>query len=180
MKEIVKPQVPPEPAGLLPPGFFDKPMFDTPFFRHFTDEMDRFFGEFGLKARMLPTRVLARQSVWVPDIEVLTEGEKYIVRADLPGIKPEEVTVETTEDYLILKGERKRLEEERKEGYYRSERVYGNFERLIPLPEGAIWDGAKAVFANGVLEITVPIPPPVSRKPKAIKVETVQKEVAKP
>ena len=43
------------------------------------------YGEFGLKARMLPTRVLARQSVWVPDVEVLTEGDRYIIRADLPA-----------------------------------------------------------------------------------------------
>ena len=173
MKDIAKtPEKPIEPVGLLPAGFFDRPTFDTPFFRQFADEMDRFFGDVGLKARMLPARVLARQGVWLPEIEVITEGERLIVRADLPGVKPDDVKVEVTEDQIVLKGERKKIEEEKKEGYYRSERVYGAFERAIPLPEGAIYDGAKAVFPNGVLEVTVPIPPPLTRKPKAIAIET--------
>jgi HSP20 family protein len=178
MKEITT-RKPVEPAGLLPAGFFDKPMFDAPFFKELADEMDRFFGEFGLKARMLPTRVLARQAVWVPEIEVQTEGDRLMVRADLPGLKPEDVHVEVTEDLLVIKGERKRIGEEKKEGFYRSERVYGAFERAVPLPEGAIHEDARAVFANGVLEVTVPIPPPVSRTPKAIKVETDQKVLSK-
>ncbi len=173
MKDIAKtPERPIEPVGLLPAGFFDRPMFDTPFLRQFTDEMDRFFADVGLKARMLPARVLARQGVWMPEIEVLTEGERLIVRADLPGIRPEDVKVEVTEEQLVIKGERKRVEEEKKEGYYRSERVYGAFERVIPLPEGAIYDGAKAAFTNGVLEVTVPVPPAVTKSPKAIKIET--------
>ena len=176
MKEMVKsPEKPAEPAGLLPVGFFDRPMFDTPFFRHFNDEMDCFFNEFGLRARLLPSRILARHDVWVPDLEVLTEGDRLVVRADLPGIRPEDVKVEVTEDTLVLKGERKRIEEEKKEGYYRSERAYGTFERILPLPEGAITDGAKATFVNGVLEVKIPIPPHTTKQPRPIKVEVASK-----
>jgi HSP20 family protein len=176
MKDMVKsPDTPVEPARLLPVGFLDRPTFDTPFFRHFNDEMDRFFNDFGFRTRPLPSRMFARHDVWVPDLEVLTEGDRLIVRADLPGIKPENVTVEVTDETLVVKGERKRVEEEKKEGYYRSERAYGAFERTLPLPEGAIIDGAKATFVNGVLEVKIPIPPHTAKPPRPVKVEVASK-----
>jgi HSP20 family protein len=59
---------------------------------------------------------------------------------------------------LTLSGERREEKEERREGFYRSERTYGSFYRRIPLPEGAKTENAAATFQNGVLEITVPAP----------------------
>jgi HSP20 family protein len=57
---------------------------------------------------------------------------------------------------VTLRGERKQETEEKKEGYYRAERTYGTFYRVLPLPEGAKVDEAKAVIRDGVLEITMP------------------------
>jgi HSP20 family protein len=74
-------------------------------------------------------------------------------------LKREDVTVDLTDDSVCIQGERKQEREEEREGYYRSERSYGSFCRVIPLPEGAMTDQAKANFKDGVLEITMPAPP---------------------
>jgi HSP20 family protein len=88
---------------------------------------------------------------------MLTKNNELIVRADVPGLKKEDITIEVTEDALILKGERKHEKEEKREGFYRTERVYGSFYRTLPLPEGVKTENAKAVVHDGVLEITLPI-----------------------
>ena len=69
------------------------------------------------------------------------------------------MTVEINDDSVSIQGERKREHEEEREGYYRTERSYGSFYRVVPLPEGAITEQAKASFKDGVLEITMPAPP---------------------
>ena len=74
-------------------------------------------------------------------------------------MKRDEVSVDITDDAVTIQGERKREKEEEREGYYRSERSYGSFCRVVPLPEGAITEQAKATFKDGVLEIAMPAPP---------------------
>ena len=64
------------------------------------------------------------QVAWVPQLEVLTKNEEFIVRADLPGIKRDEIKVELANDLLTISGERKEEKEEKQEGFYRSERTY--------------------------------------------------------
>jgi HSP20 family protein len=76
---------------------------------------------------------------------------------DLPGIKKEEVNIEVSDVGLTISGERKREKEEKKGEYLRSERVYGAFSRTIPLPDFAKLDEVKAVFVDGVLDLTVPL-----------------------
>ena len=93
------------------------------------------------------------------DIDVVQKNDQPLIKADLPGLKREDVTVEITDDAVILQGERKHDEEEEREGFYRSERSYGSFYRVIPLPTGAITEQAQATFKDGVLEITIPAPP---------------------
>jgi HSP20 family protein len=70
----------------------------------------------------------------------------------------DDVKVEVTDDAVTISGERKSEHEEKREGYYRSERSYGSFYRQIPLPEGVDADDANATFRNGVLEITMQAP----------------------
>jgi HSP20 family protein len=95
---------------------------------------------------------------WMPQIEVLQNNGQFKVRADLPGVTKDDVRVEITDNFLTISGERKEEKEEKREGFYRSERNYGSFYRQIPLPEGAMTENAAATFNNGVLEITVPAP----------------------
>lgn len=122
--------------------------------RQFTDEMDRFFKQ---GARLAPDVEL-----WQPAIEVKEKEGKLTVTAELPGIKQQDVKVSVTDNVLTLEGERKQEKEEKREGYYHSERSYGKFSRSIRLPEGASVDQAAAQFNNGVLEISFPVP---QRKP---------------
>ncbi len=138
-----------EPSSWLSPSEF----FSNPFsvMRRFSEEMDRTFGRFF-------NRETGGESFWSPAIEVSESDGQLKVHAELPGLKPEDVRVEVTEDQLVIQGERKYEHEEKKKGLYRSERSYGQFYRAIPLPEGANTEQAKAQFNNGVLEITLPVP----------------------
>jgi HSP20 family molecular chaperone IbpA len=114
-----------------------------------------------------PARTAGRAStsLWAPQLETFQRGDQFVVRADLPGLKKEDVNIEVTDDVLTIQGERRDEREEDREGYYRSERSYGSFYRVVPLPEGAISESAKAAFKDGVLEITVQAPPhEVSRR----------------
>ena len=126
------------------------------------DEMDRMFEDFGFAGRggwMTPQSGRAGARMWAPDVEVFQKNNELTVRADLPGLKRDEISVEITDDALTIEGERKHEHEEQREGIYRTERSYGSFRRVIPLPEGAMGDQAKANFKDGVLEITMPAPP---------------------
>ena len=96
---------------------------------------------------------------WAPDIEMSHRNNELVVRADLPGLKKDDVKVDVREDGITIEGERQHEQESERSGFYRSERSYGSFYRTIPLPEGVMVDQAKASFTDGVLEITMPAPP---------------------
>jgi len=117
--------------------------------RRFTEEMDRMFQGAGHRREEV--------ALWAPTVEVSERDGKLEIVADLPGLKESDVKVEVTDDGLVIQGERKREHEEKGEGYYRSERSYGQFYRLIPLPEGANPDQAHAEFRNGELRINIPV-----------------------
>jgi HSP20 family protein len=135
------------------------------YMRRFNEELDQLFTDFGFgRALMTPffERPLMRRiwtegskAGWSPQIEVSEKKGKLCVRADLPGIKKDDVKIEVTDEVLTLRGERKEEKEEKKEGYFRSERSYGHFVRVVPLPEGTKTDTAAATFKDGVLEITM-------------------------
>jgi HSP20 family protein len=128
--------------------------------QRFADEVDRMFDDFGFGRRWpIPTWRETGIEAWAPDVEVLQKNNELTIRADLPGLTKDEVSVDVTDDTLTIHGERKREHQEEREGYYRSERSYGSFYRVVPLPEGAMSDQAKATFRDGVLEITMPAPP---------------------
>ena len=131
--------------------------------RQLTSELDKVFDEWPTFRWPASTATLASEEAWSPTIEVFEENNRLITRVDLPGVKKEDVTVEVTDGYLTLSGERKRESEEKKDNFYRSERVYGSFRRTVPLPAGVKQDDVKASFADGVLDVTVPLP----AKPKA-------------
>jgi HSP20 family protein len=108
---------------------------------------------------------------WVPAIEVTERDGNLVVRAELPGVKPENVRVEARDGALIIEGESRCEREEDVGGIHRSERRYGRFFRSIPLPEGAKVDQARASLENGVLEITVPVQQQQSSNQRQIPVQ---------
>lgn len=121
------------------------------------DEMDRLFETLPIGRRIPATRFA---TPWIPALEVYERDGNLHIKTDLPGMKKEEVVVEVTAEGIIIKGERKSelTEEKEEEGYFRTERAYGEFYRFVPLPEGALLDKIDAMFKDGVLELTVPVP----------------------
>jgi HSP20 family protein len=135
------------------------------FMRTFAEDMERLFDDFqGVRVGSLfgreffPFTKEFEHVDWVPKVEVLKHDGDLTVRADLPGLKKDDVKVELTDEALTISGERKEEKEEKREGYYRSERSYGSFYRCIPLPEGVKTDTAKAEFRDGVLVVTMQAP----------------------
>lgn len=124
--------------------------------RRFTEDIDRAFSTF---AGNLGREGHSDHEVnWMPAVEVQQSGNNLVIHADLPGLSENDVKIEATDEGLIIEGERKREPTSEEGGWHRSERVYGRFYRLIPLPEGAKVDEAKASFSNGVLEVAIPVP----------------------
>jgi HSP20 family protein len=127
--------------------------FGFPLFQRLSRELDDLFDTFAVERQFTgPVNTM-----WTPDVEVFTKNNEVVVRADVPGLKKEDITIELTDEAIVLKGERKQEKEEKRDGYYQTERFYGSFYRALPLPEGVKIENAKAVVHDGVLEITVPM-----------------------
>ena len=133
----------------------------------FTDDMDRLFEGFGFPSlhRFRPYS-WGGASRFSPDVEVLERDGKLLIRADLPGLNKDEVTVDVSDHAVTIEGERKCEHEATEEGVYTCERAYGHFRREIPLPEGVKTDTAKANFKNGTLEITLDAPETAKKRRK--------------
>jgi HSP20 family protein len=105
---------------------------------------------------------------WIPAMDLVETEEHFVLRADLPGLSEDEVSIELENNVLTVSGERKSEHEERKEGYHRVERAYGSFSRALTLPEGVDPDAIEASFDRGVLEVRVP--KPEERKPRRVEI----------
>jgi HSP20 family protein len=142
------------------------------FMKRFGEEMDRLFEDFGLGSGWL-TPILGREfgeSIWAPQVEMFERDGQLVVRADLPGLTKDDVKVELADDAITIEGERRGEHEEKREGYYRSERSYGKFYRRLPVPEGVNAENASASFRHGVLEITMPAPQHAERKARKLEI----------
>src|ERR1044071_2623860 len=112
------------------------------FMRRFGGEMENLFDDFGLDREWLAAPIakasqLAQgQGLWLPQVEMFERDDELVVRADLPGLKKDDVKVEVVDNGITIEGERKKENEVKGEGYYRSERSYGKFYRRLPLPDG--------------------------------------------
>lgn len=130
--------------------------------RQMTSELERVFDESSWPSLKWPSSLRwgagAEETTWAPRIDVVEKNQRLVTRIDLPGMKKEDVKVEVTDGQLAISGERKHEKEEKGETFYRCEREYGSFYRAVPLPEGAKVEDVKAMFAEGVLEVSVPLP----------------------
>jgi HSP20 family protein len=124
--------------------------------RRMQDEMDRWLGGPGASRNWVPST--DEQLDWAPPVDVFQRGSDLVVRADLPGMVKDDIEVEVNEDSITIRGERRHEREEDRDGVYRTERSYGTFSRVVPLPDGTITDSAKATFKDGVLEIVMQAP----------------------
>lgn len=138
-------------------------------FRRIADEMERRL--FGRSSLDRSRETAGFPGLWMPQVETFQRDSQFVVRADLPGLKASDVTVEVLEDSIVIEGERHNEHEEKREGYYATERSYGSFHREVPLPEGAIADSAKATFKNGVLEVTLEAPPRETSRGRRLEID---------
>ena len=116
------------------------------------EEMDKMFEDFFGKTNF-PS---IAGGTWIPPIDVQQTKKDVMVMMDIPAIDPKEISISIMEDRITIKGERKREAEVKEIDYYRSERVYGSFQRIIQLPSEVVGDKAKASYKDGVLKITIP------------------------
>jgi HSP20 family protein len=99
---------------------------------------------------------VARDATWSPAVDIHEEAERFVVRADLPGVKPTDIEITAEKGVLSLRGARN-FEQRKDDGHYsRVERVSGKFVRTFTLPENVQTDAIKASFKDGVLELTIP------------------------
>jgi HSP20 family protein len=136
--------------------------------RHFED----LFGRPFLPAmwRRIPTMEMG----WAPAIEVFEKEDKFVVKAELPGMKEDDIDISVVGDTLTIKGERKAESEVKEEDYYCCERSYGSFSRSIAMPSSVDAKKIEASYEDGVLEVSLPKAPEV--KPKKISVSAKKKE----
>ena len=149
------------------------------FMRRMLEDMDRFVEDSMAGRFALPGGHEAQGgALWSPQVDVFERDGRLVVRADLPGLRKQDVRVEITDDMITIDGERHKEREVEESGVYRSERSYGSFYRAIPLPGGANVQGTEARFANGVLEIVVPLDERTTRKRIEIQDEQTQTKQA--
>jgi len=123
--------------------------------RRMQEEMDRAFGSF-FGQPWGGGGMAQGRSGWSPSVDVYENDQEIVVKAEVPGVEPEDLDVTCTEDALVIRGESRREEDREEGGWHRTERRFGRFERQIPLPPGARPDDAQANFRNGVLELRIP------------------------
>jgi HSP20 family protein len=115
-------------------------------------------------------RALWKADGWMPAIEGHVDNGALVIKVDLPGIDPKEVSISVGENRLTIEGERKHEENKEEKDYRYREVAYGKFSRTIALPDGVATDAIKATYKDGVLAITMPAPAAVTAK--KIPVET--------
>jgi HSP20 family protein len=127
------------------------------------EEMENLFDRFFWGTGIEPRRA---QRSFIPTVNVSEDEKEILVTADLPGMEQKDVEVTITKDSLTIRGEKKEETEEKDKNFYRMERSYGSFERIIPLSSEIEETKTKATFKNGVLKINLP---KTGKSPEAVK-----------
>lgn len=136
----------------------------APDFKNLQSQLNRIFEPF---ARMTPDEDLAT-GTWVPAVDVAETQEKIVVRAEVPGMKQEDIAIEFENGILTIKGERTLEKNGDGMTWHRVERTYGNFVRSFTLPRTVDAERIGATYRDGVLEIE--IPKKEEAKPKQIRI----------
>ena len=139
--------------------------------RQMTSELDRAFDDPFFNFRWPSLRVPKEAAGWAPRVDVFERDGRLVTKVDLPGVKKEDVSVQVTDGHLALSVHRQQETEETKDNVYRSEREYGSFYRAVPLPQGIKLEDVKATFADGVLEVSVPLPAQPGTKSRTVEIQ---------
>jgi HSP20 family protein len=142
-------------------------------FRELEDVERRFDETFGRPTLPSLWWRFPEETGWIPALDVFEKDNKLVVKAEIPGMKEEDIDVSVVGDTLTIKGERKSETEVKDEDYYRCERSYGSFFRSIPLPSAVDANKIEANYEDGVLEVT--LPKTAAAKRKKVKVAAKKK-----
>jgi HSP20 family protein len=134
-------------------------------------EMNRLFGTFfdGTSGDAAASRR------WIPPMDLVEDGDHYVLRADLPGLDESDVNIELDDRVLTISGERRSASEQRGNGYQRLERATGGFSRSLTLPDGVDPEAIEASVDKGVLEVK--IRKPEERKPRRVQIKSGRQDV---
>ncbi len=137
-------------------------------------DFDRWFDSFFEQPwSLMPWRLFDEEwETFTPSVDVKETDKKVIITAELPGLDEKDIEITVSGDSLILRGEKRQEEEEKGEDYYRMERRYGSFQRVIPLPCEVEVDKADATFRKGVLTINLPKTPAAQSARKIIPIKS--------
>jgi HSP20 family protein len=108
---------------------------------------------------------------WMPDMDIFERADKLVVRADIPGMKREDLEVRVEGETLVVHGHREVREELKRKDYHHCERGTGAFTRTVALPDGFDPEAIDATYADGVLEVIIPKPETAASKPVQIPVK---------
>jgi len=145
-------------------------------FRELEEMSRRFDSIFSRPFLSVWRRLPPEEREWAPAIEMFEKDDKFVLRAELPGVKKEDIDVSVSDNTLTVKGERKSENEVKEEDYYCCEHAYGSFFRSIALPSNVDDEKIEASYEGGVLEVNLPKAAEV--KPKKISVSAKKKEKA--
>jgi HSP20 family protein len=134
-------------------------------FEDFYRDMERSWPFFPRVLRRTPPMRPMAATAWAPRVDAYEQNGNFVVKAELPGVKKEDIKLTLEDGDLVIQGERKSESEVREEDFYRVERSYGSFYRRLPLPFEAKPEHLKANYSDGVLELR--IPKPAGSKPEA-------------
>jgi HSP20 family protein len=129
-------------------------------------QIDQIFGD----SFASPAATGENSVAWIPTVDIHEEPEKFVVKADLPGVDPKDISITAENRVLTLRGQRTFERSENQKGFERLERVEGSFLRRFTLPNNVQDDQIKARHVNGVLEVT--IPKVATPEPRRVSVET--------
>jgi HSP20 family protein len=129
-------------------------------------EMNRLFDTFFANGRSNGADSRSRR--WVPAMDLMETDDALVLKADLPGLERDDVSIEVKDNVLTVAGERKAEHSEKADGFYRVERAFGSFARSLTLPDGIDAEQVAASFDRGVLEVR--IPKPAERKPHRVEI----------
>jgi HSP20 family protein len=134
-----------------------------------SSRLNRFFGRQGLTAQ--PSENGDVFADWAPAVDVQETDTEYLVKADLPAVKKEDVKISVEDGILAVEGERKQEKEEKNRKFHRIERSYGKFVRRLAMPTDVDQQKVAAEFKDGVLNVHLPKSPVA--KPRTIDVKVV-------
>ncbi|MGH7360006.1 MAG: Hsp20/alpha crystallin family protein [Candidatus Methylomirabilales bacterium] len=118
------------------------------------DRMNRLFDQTLARTRGEEEGIAA--STWMPAVDIYETADRVVMKAELPGLTREDIEINVRDNTLSLRGERKFEKEVKEENYLRIERAHGSFQRSFTLPATIQQDKIRAVFKDGVLELSLP------------------------